>query len=966
LQSAACSGCAAANPSGKTSILQRKKSQTHETATITPSHSASDLSVPAPSDDPGAPAAAPHAHPFVPFDAAAVFGRGVVAEDGAFTGLGGLELDEDPGAAYAVSARHRGSGTGALGSMMLRAASLGTLNTLGSGSMAGPAASGVSYEMHAEYRAHYERQQRELALQDSNHPQQQQQQQQQYQQQQYQHQHQRSYSAGSGSDSTHSAEHKQQQQQQQQPQPYSAARPAYKHRSSDNYDEPGPGAADEEDTIEALKKKYSSSNAAARRSSLRPTRELLPPPKPLFDFGDDAPDALAGLVLDEHGIPIPQTGAGAPMIYPFPSLPDGDGGDDGEPEPTGPPASPALITEMSTRDAQRFGSRRDEVLNRIVYDSIDQSPMHTYPPPFQPPPDGLYADNSTFRGGSGGGGGHHGHHGRDRSAAGSADHPVPPASRNHPRRPATGTGHPAIGGEAGAPAEQHAGTGDSRDPTTIGSTRAAARRPALPPYYVPATSQDSTLIFESRFESGNLRRAVHVLPYEYDLIIRPDLNTKHHAQWFLFRVGNVAGGASYRFNIVNNVKESSLYNDGMRPLIYSRALYAAEGIGWHRAGRDVCYYQNHIRRGAGGGGGGGGKSAASRASAAASGPCFYTLTFTLDIPASCDGDEIYVAYCRPYTYSFLQRYLAALCADPLRAGRVRRRELCRTLAGNRCDLLTVTTFSGDAAQMAARKGVVISARVHPGESNASWMMHGLLDFITGSSLDAKILRDNFVFKIVPMLNPDGVAAGNYRCNLAGADLNRQWADPSRKLHPTVWHTKSMLRRFITDRHTVLYCDLHGHSRRKNAFMYGCEAPRGPGGERTLRERVFPALLSMISASFSLKDCNFAHQRGKDSTARVVVAKELGLLNSFTLEASFCGPSGAPGEEFHFAAKTLMDLGCSICEAVLDYCDPDQSKAAGVLADLRNGVAPGGAAVSVFFFLFFVFWLFGFFVIFFFV
>ena len=39
------------------------------------------------------------------------------------------------------------------------------------------------------------------------------------------------------------------------------------------------------------------------------------------------------------------------------------------------------------------------------------------------------------------------------------------------------------------------------------------------------------------------------------------------------------------------------------------------------------------------------------------------------------------------------------------------------------------------------------ARVHPGESNASWMMKGVLDFLTGPSLDAKLLRDNFVFKV---------------------------------------------------------------------------------------------------------------------------------------------------------------------------------------------------------------------------
>ena len=69
------------------------------------------------------------------------------------------------------------------------------------------------------------------------------------------------------------------------------------------------------------------------------------------------------------------------------------------------------------------------------------------------------------------------------------------------------------------------------------------------------------------------------------------------------------------------------------------------------------------------------------------------------------------------------------------------------------------------------------------------MMKGLIDYLTGPSLDAKILRDNFVFKIVPMLNVDGVIVGNYRCSLAGVDLNRNWLDPSRKLHPTIFYTK---------------------------------------------------------------------------------------------------------------------------------------------------------------------------------
>ncbi len=66
-----------------------------------------------------------------------------------------------------------------------------------------------------------------------------------------------------------------------------------------------------------------------------------------------------------------------------------------------------------------------------------------------------------------------------------------------------------------------------------------------------------------------------------------------------------------------------------------------------------------------------------------------------------------------------------------------------------------------------KKCVFFTARVHPGESNSSWVMKGLIDFLVSDAPEAKILRDTFVFNIVPMLNPDGVINGNYRCSLVG-------------------------------------------------------------------------------------------------------------------------------------------------------------------------------------------------------
>lgn len=73
-----------------------------------------------------------------------------------------------------------------------------------------------------------------------------------------------------------------------------------------------------------------------------------------------------------------------------------------------------------------------------------------------------------------------------------------------------------------------------------------------------------------------------------------------------------------------------------------------------------------------------------------------------------------------------------------------------------------------------KKAIVLTSRVHPGEPQASFMLEGALMFILSDIPLAQELRKNFVFKIVPMLNPDGVVQGNYRCSLLGCDLNRKW------------------------------------------------------------------------------------------------------------------------------------------------------------------------------------------------
>ena len=133
--------------------------------------------------------------------------------------------------------------------------------------------------------------------------------------------------------------------------------------------------------------------------------------------------------------------------------------------------------------------------------------------------------------------------------------------------------------------------------------------------------------------------------------------------------------------------------------------------------------------------------------------------------------------------------LTKISSDPAKSSICTRKTLCLSLAGNKVEMLTITS-KNNLENMSKRKGVFITARVHPGESVGSWMMKGVIDYLTDeNNEEAETLRQNFVFKIIPMLNPDGVINGNYRSSLAGCDLNRRWKAPSKVLHPCIYYTK---------------------------------------------------------------------------------------------------------------------------------------------------------------------------------
>ena len=232
--------------------------------------------------------------------------------------------------------------------------------------------------------------------------------------------------------------------------------------------------------------------------------------------------------------------------------------------------------------------------------------------------------------------------------------------------------------------------------------------------------------------------------------------------------------------------------------------------------------------------------------------------------------------------------------------------------------------------------MILTGRVHPGESNSSFVMEGLLQFLLSEDSVAKTLRDRFVFKIVPMLNPDGVIVGNYRCSLSSHDLNRQYPNPSSKLFPECFAVKQMIRKTLECRKIELYCDFHGHSRQKDIFMYGCSQviPGQLQSDKQLRERVFPMMYDQVCSNASYAGSAFSVTKSKESTGRVVMWREFSLNNSYTCEASFCGPSQGICKGFHFSIKMLLDMGRDFCRTLALYSEVDASYYKQILTEIQ--------------------------------
>ena len=431
----------------------------------------------------------------------------------------------------------------------------------------------------------------------------------------------------------------------------------------------------------------------------------------------------------------------------------------------------------------------------------------------------------------------------------------------------------------------------------------------------PKNSNDAKIIFDSKFESGNLRMAIKLnsdIENEYDLIIRKDYNCEKNYSWFFFSI-ECDRECDIKFNILNFIKKKIMFDEKekIRILVYN------EKDKWTRNTYNVQYYENNI------------KILASWEDKEKMGSndeenifndkfkedeknndifkifdkdkgekedvpdteFFFTLSFCYHVNKNNINSPIYFALCFPYTYSTLQDYLHKLSITKTNKNKIKFSTLNKTICGNPLDILYITNFASTQSVINARQSIIFTARVHPGETSGSYVIESVINNLLNNSEQSNNLLDKYIFKIIPILNPDGVIHGHYRNNILGKDLNRMWQDPRDNETPTIYYLKKL----ISINKPFFFCDFHGHSNMPNCALYCCSPPKKkknkffnfPNGNiksyHFYEEKVFMRIMEEESKYYQKSGEKYNIQKSKLKSARGVIYNEFNVYFSYALE-----------------------------------------------------------------------------------
>ena len=372
----------------------------------------------------------------------------------------------------------------------------------------------------------------------------------------------------------------------------------------------------------------------------------------------------------------------------------------------------------------------------------------------------------------------------------------------------------------------------------------------------------------ANFDAGNIDVISLEDKKDIQLAIRPDVGEEFF-QWFNFRLSGEIG-EQYVLNIVNAGEASYLE-------------------GWENYQAVASYDREYWFRL----------------------PTSYK-DGKLTIVAELECDTIQIAYFAPYSYERHQDLLAAVQTHPL----VSVEHLGETL--DKRDLTLVKIADGDSSSDKSKRNIWITARQHPGETMAEWLVEGLLySLLDSDNAIAKLLLEKANFYIVPNMNPDGSVRGHLRTNAVGTNLNREWLNPSLEKSPEVFHVINKMEATGVD----LFYDVHGDEALPYVFLAGSQGTPSYNDRLARLRDKFSDVLKLASADFQSE---FGYDIDALGTANMTiathwVAERFDCLAN-TLEMPFKDNDNVPDADTGWSPERSIKLGEASLVAMLAVVD----------------------------------------------
>ena len=227
--------------------------------------------------------------------------------------------------------------------------------------------------------------------------------------------------------------------------------------------------------------------------------------------------------------------------------------------------------------------------------------------------------------------------------------------------------------------------------------------------------------------------------------------------------------------------------------------------------------------------------------------------------------------------------------------------------------------------------IFITARVHPGETPGTHMFNGILKtLIDKENQMNKILLDNFIFKLIPIINVDGVSNGYFRLNTEGYNLNRCYLGPSPKINPENFAITKLFYYYSQNYKVRYYFDLHADMNTRGVYTFG-------NALKVFEEHVENVLFSFIfkinSSHVDFSHCIFTQRsmgtkakndlQGKEATSRVQFYQKTGLIHTYTVESTYYkgkfNKNNIEDENSEiYLVKDFEKTGSDLLKSILDY------------------------------------------------